>query len=323
MPSSNLKPLVLVIGATGTTGRSIVHGLLESGNFNVAALTRPTPVPTPAVNALRERGVEIRVADYTSDPVPNLKEVLAGVDILISAINASALEVQKPIIAAAVEAGVRRIIPCDFGTPGARGVRVLHDSKLDIRDYVKELCSKSSTAKYTFIDVGWWMVILPPSTAARESVIGPLSHRIYGAGDKKFVVTKTENIGTYVARIIADPRTENAYVIAWDDELTLAEVHELAESASGEGEALKAKRVVISREQLEEQAGQGKAMYAQDPSDMAKMLWAGSEYMISMHLLGEDSLENAKALGALDVRELYPDIQPTRFKDFVKEYYKV
>ena len=53
------------------------------------------------------------------------------------------------------------------------------------------------------------------------------------------------------------------------------------------------------------------------------MLWAGSEYMISIHFLGENSLKNAKALEALDAHALYPDIQPTRFEDFVKEYYGV
>ena len=33
MSSDSLKPLVLIIGATGLTGESIVQGLLDSGNF--------------------------------------------------------------------------------------------------------------------------------------------------------------------------------------------------------------------------------------------------------------------------------------------------
>lgn len=40
-----------------------------------------------------------------------------------------------------------------------------------------------------------------------------------------------------------------------------------------------------------------------------------------MHILGENSLENAKALGALDARELYPDIVPVKFVDFAKKFY--
>ena len=38
------KPLVLVVGATGQTGKSIVDGLLKSNNF-----VRPYPSTTPAV----------------------------------------------------------------------------------------------------------------------------------------------------------------------------------------------------------------------------------------------------------------------------------
>lgn len=44
--------------------------------------------------------------------------------------------------------------------------------------------------------------------------------------------------------------------------------------------------------------------------------------MISMHILGENSLENAKALGALDVRELYPDIVPQKLGDFAQTFYQ-
>ena len=50
------------------------------------------------------------------------------VDILISAVYALLINDQKGIIRAAKELGtVKRVIPCDFGTPGARGVRDLHD----------------------------------------------------------------------------------------------------------------------------------------------------------------------------------------------------
>lgn len=43
--------------------------------------------------------------------------------------------------------------------------------------------------------------------------------------------------------------------------------------------------------------------------------------MISIHFLGENSLANAKKLGALDAKELYPDIVQTSFKEYVKAFY--
>lgn len=47
--------------------------------------------------------------------------------------------------------------------------------------------------------------------------------------------------------------------------------------------------------------------------------WA--QYMYSLHILRENTLENAKRLGFLDARELYPDIPKFSLAEFAKEYY--
>ena len=90
-------------------------------------MIRESSLNKPATQALRDAGVEVRVGDVTDD-IDKLKTVLVGVDILISAVYALLINDQKGIIRAAKELGtVQRVIPCDFGTPGARGVRDLHD----------------------------------------------------------------------------------------------------------------------------------------------------------------------------------------------------
>ena len=48
-------------------------------------------------------------------------------DILVSAVVAWVIREQRDIIRAAKEVGVQRVVPCDFGTPGAKGVRALFD----------------------------------------------------------------------------------------------------------------------------------------------------------------------------------------------------
>lgn len=141
-------PLVLVIGATGSTGRSIVAGLLKSASFvsrlisqntksaviylpcfqRVAAMVRPSSSSKSEVADLRAQGVEIRFANMQSDSVDTLKAVLSGVDILISAVFGMAVLDQKPILTIAKEIGIKRVVPCDFATPGARGVRDLMDA---------------------------------------------------------------------------------------------------------------------------------------------------------------------------------------------------
>jgi len=137
-----------------------------------------------------------------SDSTEQLVEVLSGADVVISAVTSELIPQQKSLFAAAKVAGVKRVVPCDFGTPGVRGVRELTDEKLVIRDFVKGL-----GVGYTFIDVGWWMQLSLPAGTNSHSLLGPASHEIYGNVQTLMLVTNLNHIGDYVARIIADERT--------------------------------------------------------------------------------------------------------------------
>lgn len=201
-----------------------------------------------------------------TDDYEKLKNLVQDVDILISAVDARVLKDQREIFRAAKEVGVQRVIPCDWATPGARGVRFLTDmvrksprfcvykdrkltgvlpplQKLDIHDYVKEL-----GLGYTIIDVGWWsQLYLPlPLRSAVPQHLKDMSWMVYGTGETRNLLTNLNHIGTWVARIIADPRTLNKYVIIWEDETTQENAYELGVRYSGDGEALRAKRINVS-----------------------------------------------------------------------------
>ena len=140
------QPLVLVVGATGTTGRSVADAILATGVFvctiiqinmdvyllttpciqRIAALVRPSSLSKPAVSELQACGVEIRSGDL-KDSVESLKKSLEGVEILIITVVHTAIGDQAAIIHAAKEVGVKRVVPSDFGMPGRMGVRTLHD----------------------------------------------------------------------------------------------------------------------------------------------------------------------------------------------------
>ena len=67
---------------------------------------------------------------------------------------------------------------------------------------------------------------------------------------------------------------------------------------------------------------EGRAELQADPTSIAAGLKViPNEYMYSMHILGENTLENAKRLGYLDARELYPDIPKYTLEDYAKEFY--
>lgn len=135
---------------------------------------RPTSVEKPSVIDLQKKGVAIVPVDIATASLDELQDVVRGADTVISVVVFTQLGLQHKIMAAAKSVGVTRFVPCDFGTPGRRGVRELHDEvsisslsltlpyrspiilsqKLDIRDAVK-----ASGLGYTFIDVGFWYVL--------------------------------------------------------------------------------------------------------------------------------------------------------------------
>jgi putative NADH-flavin reductase len=106
------KHKVLLLGATGSTGFSILTSLLESGKFvshpsqlfknipshppkqEVTALIRPSSAKKPEVQDLIKRGIKILIADILSPP-DELGPLLSGTDIFISAISGFSIFLQK------------------------------------------------------------------------------------------------------------------------------------------------------------------------------------------------------------------------------------
>jgi NmrA-like family len=137
---------VLILGATGETGASILNGLLSYGNFvshpaqlnnyqstshsqkqAVTALVRPPSAEKPEVQDLIKKGIKILIADISAPP-DELVPLLLGVDIFISAISGMSVLAEKNIATAAKKAGVTRFIPCGFGTISPPwGVMLLRD----------------------------------------------------------------------------------------------------------------------------------------------------------------------------------------------------
>ena len=57
-----------------------------------------------------------------------------------------------------------------------------------------------------------------------------------------------------------------------------------------------------------------------DPSDIMKQIpvWM-AQYIVSKYVRADNTLENAKYLGYVDARELYPDFKPVSFEDYLGE----
>jgi hypothetical protein len=102
--------------------------------------TRPSSADKPEVAALKERGVEIRVADFDQDEASKVREALAGVDVLISAVFGDALKQQERVFAVAKEVNPKmRVVPCDFATHAPAG-------GMELSDNVRLCCFRPSSS---------------------------------------------------------------------------------------------------------------------------------------------------------------------------------
>ncbi|KAL1713803.1 hypothetical protein EV715DRAFT_258057 [Schizophyllum commune] len=305
---SQEKPLVVVFGATGETGRSIVDGLLRSEAFRVAAVVRNPSKPSAV--KLAKRGVTTIQGDLLSITTDRLQEILAGADTVIASVDFSCIEAQKKIVDAAKAVGVKRVVPDDFGTDAPAGVMFLHDKKLAIRDYVKQ-----AGVGHTFIEVGWWAQNTVPYPPEIPGLHADFSHTVFGTGDVPFAVTDLLHIGDYVARVIQDERTLYQTVFIWEDEITLKKVWQVAEAKLGH--AILQNKKAMSEAELLKKLEEARA------AGMDQMLYLHmSEYWNSLFIRGDNTVERAKAAGALDFQELYPDAKVSSFEDIAERFYQ-
>lgn len=137
------KQSILLIGATGEAGSNILNGLKESNKFvrgldspllltnniekDIISAVRPSSATKPEANAIKARGIEIRHLDLESATADQLSNSLNGIDTVISAVHVSLLDLQKPLADACKKAGVKRLIPCDWGPSCTTGVRKMFD----------------------------------------------------------------------------------------------------------------------------------------------------------------------------------------------------
>ncbi|KAJ7079438.1 hypothetical protein B0H15DRAFT_940776 [Mycena belliarum] len=307
-----VKQRVLLLGATGETGGSILNGLLEdTDSFDVEALVRPASTGKPQVQELSKRGVKIRSFDIGGS-VDDVAKSLTGVDVLISAIDAMSQLAQLNLVTAAKQAGVKRFVPCGFITvvpPG--GVMLLRDNKEEVYQLVRKL-----HLPYTIIDVGYWYQIsFPglPSGRVDYALVKPLDE-IHAEGTAPNMLTDLRDVGRFVALIIKDPRSMNKYVACYGDVLSENEIFKIAEEMSGEVISRKyvpASEITATRDQYA-------SAFKASPGDfMAQFMVTIQDYLYSKYVRGDNTPAYAAYLGYLDAKELYPDFRPRSFKDFM------
>ncbi|KAK7409525.1 hypothetical protein QQX98_008309 [Neonectria punicea] len=307
---------VALVGATGETGTSILNGLLGSSTtkFKVTALARPESIDKPAYTELKSRGVRVVPCDLKG-PQDALVSALSGIDVVISAIFFANLMDEIPLAEAAKLAGVKRFVQSAFMVVlPPRGVVDFREKKEEVLNYVQKL-----RLPYTYIDAGWWyQLTLPRLPSGRWDYALPSydsEPRLGGDGNVPSALADIRDVGRYVARVVADPRTLNKKVHVYSEVLTRNQVYDLVEKISGE----RLERKYITAEEITTRIEEARANYQANPKSLEAFgALSTQQLLLSWVVRGDNTPEYARYLGYLDGKELYPDFEYVKFEDYVK-----
>lgn len=192
---------------------------------------QPSSATKPAVQALFTQNIKVVVLDLNG-PTQGIANAIKGYNIVISAIGFQSRAAENALVDAVAAAGTSRFVPCAFASvapPG--GILGLRDEKEVTYQRIWQ-----HHIPYTIIDVGfWYQLSIPrvPSGRLDYALVLPLNELVAG-GDAKNLLTDKRDIGTFVARILRDPRTINQKVICWGEEISQNEIVRVVEEKSGE-----------------------------------------------------------------------------------------
>lgn len=207
-------------------GPSILNVFLKESSFNTTVLSREGSKST------FPEGVKVNHADYNS--VASLKKAFEGQDAVISLVGGAGLGDQDKLINAAIEAGVKRFIPSEFGSnvPDKR-----------IRDIVPVFEAKFATVNYLKSkekEISWTSVITGPffDWGLKVGFLGfngsTKTASIYDDGKAKFSGSNLHSIGLALVKSLEKADlTKNQYVYISDFQTSQEEILAAAEKATG------------------------------------------------------------------------------------------
>ncbi|KAF2436646.1 NAD(P)-binding protein [Tothia fuscella] len=213
MVPSHLRNVTL-LAAAGNLGSKILRNLTSAG-FNVTVIQRQ------GSNKTLPDGVKSIQADLSSKA--SLVSAFKGQDVVVSAVPDPQLDSQKTLVDAAIEAGVKRIVPSEFSSNLEAKAKELHlpnvSEKLKIREYVEAAGAAgkiewSSINNGPFLDMGIQYGFLGPNVRSKTATF-------HDGGEKICCVTSTEDIAKAVALMLQHPEeTANKSVYVYSAKIS-------------------------------------------------------------------------------------------------------
>ncbi|KAG8819261.1 hypothetical protein FRC17_010527 [Serendipita sp. 399] len=194
---------IVVVGAGGKLGAPLLQTLLRTNtpDFVVTALTRDSSSYTLPEGVDKERAKLVKV---NFDDHASLVDALRGQDAIIFAFTAGPdlVSTSKAIIDAAIEAGVKRVIPNEFGNDELPLTEPLFGNKRVVREILEEAESHGKIT-YTLIRNGPWFDL--GFTFALGFDLQASTVNLYDKGDRKFHTTTVPSICRAITSLMANP----------------------------------------------------------------------------------------------------------------------
>lgn len=196
MPLQNIT----LIGASGRLGGNILSALVAEPSFTVTVLARSSSKASFPSGVVTKRVSD----DFT---VEELVPALKGQDAVITTVSGTNSALQTRIADAALEAGVQRFIPADFGSfdsSSALSLRMMpqYKAKGDVREHLERLAERDQSGTFSwtalvsghFFDYldGGLLQVFPERSYAR----------IFDGGDIKWSATTLATVAKATVQVL-------------------------------------------------------------------------------------------------------------------------
>lgn len=239
---------IALFGANGQIGSHILRALLKTQlqKFDILAFIQPgTTSPEKHDTSSKLRITEV---DLTTISQSDLVLHLKGVDAIISALNGSALKSQSLILEAAVQAGVKRIYPSEYGMhhiytsqDGSGWVHLMWNMKSNANESIlKHSAVFAGKISYTLIGCGDYYnqdreVIWCPWTQDPDKLPGgKYTLHVVGDENEKADFTHLDDFAEFLVRTLQEPeKSRNKKLNVVSDSVSYAEIAKLLKKYSG------------------------------------------------------------------------------------------
>lgn len=226
----------LIIGA-GELGAAVIDALSsrirDTGRHDtVTVLLRRSAAPDRGrqVAQFATKNVAVEYADVTSASVAELATIFSRYDTVVSCIGfAAGPGTQRKLARAAIEAGVARFLPWQFGVDydliGRGSPQNLFDEQLDVRDLLRG----QDKTHWIIVSTGMFTSFL---FEPAFGVVDLQSNTVHALGDWGTEVTLTtpEDIGRLTTEILyAEPRIEDQVVHVAGDTISYGQLADIVD----------------------------------------------------------------------------------------------